>query len=107
VEAFVDGASAGSVRQALNNAGLYVELGDAELTAGEHTVELRYHGTDRHPGSGGRTTAIGPLILANADPAGEKVSFIPASRASELCGQRLDWIEAGESTQLTAAGSSP
>jgi hypothetical protein len=89
----IDGRPAGSVRHFLNNDGLYVELGSATLDAGRHTVELHYHGTDDHPGSGGRVSPIGPLILSPADPATEPVNLVPASRAGDLCGKRLDWVE--------------
>jgi hypothetical protein len=89
----VDGRPAGSVRHFLNNLGLYVQLGSADLQPGAHTLELHYGGTDLHPGSGGRVPPIGPLILSSGDASTEPVSLIPAARARELCGKRLDWVE--------------
>jgi hypothetical protein len=91
----VDGAPAGSVRHFLNNAGLFVELGSTALEAGEHLLELDYSGADlRHPGSGGRPEAIGPLILTLDAPEGDEVRLIGPGQATELCGQRLDWMAA-------------
>jgi hypothetical protein len=89
----VDGRPAGSVRHFLNNLGLYVQLGSADLQPGAHTLELHYGGTDLHPGSGGRVPPIGPLILSSGDASTAPVSLIPAARARELCGKRLDWVE--------------
>jgi hypothetical protein len=104
IEAFADGRPVGSVRHFLNNDGLYMELGAATLDAGRHRIELHYHGTDLHPGSGGTVPPIGPLILQASDPAEEQVKLVPASRATELCGKRLDWVESlpGRAVKVTA-----
>lgn len=99
VDLLVDGQPAGEVRGQLNNTGEYVELGAAHLEAGEHTVTVRFHGADLHPGSGGPPAAIGPLALSDQDYADTKVSYYPARQADRLCGRRWDWIEA-----LTGSG---
>jgi hypothetical protein len=93
MEVLVDGHAAGSVRHFLNNDGLYVDLGSATLEPGQHTVELRYSGTDLHPGSGGRVPPIGPLILSPTEAAMESVNVLPSTSAGELCGKPLDWVE--------------
>ncbi len=90
----VDGRRAGSVRAQLNNAGEYVLLGRAPLAAGRHRIEVRVHGADLHPGSGGRPGPIGPLVLSSQDPADTRIATVPASRANELCGRSWDWVEA-------------
>jgi hypothetical protein len=45
------------------------------------------------PGDGGRNRLIGPVVL---DPATDArvVRTLPSSRYRELCGKRLDWVEA-------------
>jgi len=106
MDVLVDGKPAGSVRHFLNNDGLYVELGRSVMDAGRHTIELRYHGTDLHPGSGGTVPPVGPLILSASDPAEQPVNVLPASRAAELCGKRLDWVESipGHAVKVTSPG---
>ena len=69
-------------------------LGESELAAGRHDVTLRFSGPDLHPGSGGATFGIGPLVLSTTTAADAPVTVIPGSRARELCGKRLDWVEA-------------
>ena len=89
----VDGERVGSVRHFINNFGLYIELARVELEAGEHTIELRYRGTDAGPGSGGRPFPIGPLVIASSEAQDAVVDQIPAERARELCGRHLDWVD--------------
>jgi hypothetical protein len=90
----IDGREAGEVRHQLNNAGEFVLLGKARLDAGEHELAIRFGGSDLHPGSGGAPSPIGPLELSAADPAQARLTRVSSDRASSLCGQRLDWIEA-------------
>ncbi len=94
VDLSVDGKQVSSSRQFLNNYGEYVGLGSTNLTAGSHTISITFHGSDLHPGSGGTVDPIGPLALTDQDAANTKVSYFPTSQASQLCGQRWDWIEA-------------
>jgi hypothetical protein len=93
LSATVDGIRIGSIRHQLNNYGQYLELGDAHLGPGVHRVELDYHGPDRHPGSGGRSFPLGPLV---ASPRGERseTTVVSAAAAQAICGKRWDWIEA-------------
>ena len=94
LEARVDGRVVGRHRHLLSNEGGYTLLGEAELEAGTHTVMLRFSGPDLHPGSGGVAFGIGPLVLATTTAADAPLTLVPAERARELCGKRLDWIEA-------------
>jgi hypothetical protein len=90
----VDGVEVGAVEQQLNAAAQFLHFGRASLQAGTHRVELVLDGQSLAPGSGGPPEAIGPLVLsptANEDP---PLRRLPAARAEELCGERLDWVEA-------------
>ena len=93
VELLIDGQEVGSARQRINY-GYYIDLGQDDLNANSHLVELRFDRADLHPGSAGPTASVGPLVFSSVGSADETVSYLPASRAGELCGRRLDWIEA-------------
>ena len=91
---FVDGVEAGAVRNQLNEAQQFLYFGRVALQAGPHDVELVLDGQSLAPGSGGPPEPVGPLVLdpaANEDP---PVRELPSSRAGELCGRQLDWVEA-------------
>jgi hypothetical protein len=93
LSASVDGTRVGSIRDQLNNFGQYLELGNAQLGSGEHIAELDYRGPDLHPGSGGRSFPLGPLVVAApTDPS--QTAAVPAADAHSMCGRRWDWIEA-------------
>jgi hypothetical protein len=97
VELLVDGRRAGEVRHQLNNAGLYVRLGEANLDPGRHEVAIRFHGADLHPGSGGSAPAIGPLVLSDSDAAESRLTEVPAGHAEHrLCDRPWDWIEVAD-----------
>jgi hypothetical protein len=81
----------------------YLLLGSRELSAGSHSIELRWYDKGLlHPGTGGhasfapslegRTFSFGPLAFSR-DPADPKITYVPSSRARSLCGKRLDWLE--------------
>jgi hypothetical protein len=94
MELRVDGEEVGSVRHLLNNSGLFVDLGDADLEAGQHELELTYTRADLlHPGSGGFEEPLGPIVLTRDEAADIKVEVIAAADAAELCGRNLDWYE--------------
>jgi hypothetical protein len=93
VDLVVDGQEVDSVREELNNLGGYVSLGSTDLEPGVHRVEVRFHGSDLHPGSGGQATAIGPLVLTTATADDSRLVNVAANNAESLCGKRLDWIE--------------
>ena len=94
VTLFVDGEEIGVARHQLQNAGGFIELGDARLAAGDHHAELRFGGADLHPGSGGfPRPEAGPLLFSPAaDEAGSLVAVAPAG-FRRLCGRPWDWIE--------------
>ncbi|HEX6117700.1 MAG TPA: hypothetical protein VFY99_11410 [Solirubrobacterales bacterium] len=93
VELSVDGRELGAARHLLNNYGFFIDLGEAELGAGPHELELRFTRADLHPGSGGRPEPAGPVILTTTEPEDAELVTVPAGRARELCGERLDWVE--------------
>ena len=94
VDLSIDGRHLDSVREQLENYGEYVLLGSAQLASGTHTISIRFHGSDLHPGSAGAPDPIGPLALSDQDYADTTVAFFPPSQADRLCGRRWDWIEA-------------
>ncbi len=95
IEARIDGERIGTARHALNNTGLYVDLGSVSLESGPHQLTLVYEGPRlTQPGSGNaRPDEIGPVVLVSESPDHE-VRTIPAARAKSLCHKTLDWIEA-------------
>jgi hypothetical protein len=94
VELVVDGEPVNTVRHELNNEGGYIRLGAARLGPGADRIELRFSGSDLHPGSGGRQTFVGPLALSTDRPADAELVRVAAVDALELCERRWDWIEA-------------
>ncbi len=94
MELLIDGEEVGSGRHLLNNSGLFVDLGQAGLGAGEHSLELTYTGADLlHPGSGGFVEPLGPIILTSDEAADALVEVIDLADAADLCGRNLDWYE--------------
>jgi hypothetical protein len=94
IKLLIDGRPAGEVRHQLNNEGLYVRLGQAQLERGTHDITLRFSESDLHPGSGGNPTSIGPLVLSDSDASDSTVVDLPAAEAERrLCGRPWDWIE--------------
>lgn len=90
----IDGREVGSVVAQLNQARQFLYFGQERLDAGIHQIELAYDDQGLAPGSGGPPEPIGPLVLnpvANEDPL---LRRLPISSATDLCGHRLDWIEA-------------
>jgi hypothetical protein len=64
LSAFLDERMVGSRRNQLNNAGQYTRLGDVNLSAGPHIVELHYEAERLMPGSGGPEYGLGPLVIS-------------------------------------------
>jgi len=93
MEVRVDGRRVGALRHRLEHSGQMIPFGDVDLGRGQHRVELRYSGADLHPGSAARFGLLDRFILGRTT---ENVPFqtIPPSRAHELCGRTLDWVEA-------------
>jgi hypothetical protein len=63
------------------------------LAAGEHTLQITRGGASLAPG--GRGSAVLHAVFLTPAPAGETVRVTPPARWRTLCGQRLDWVEAG------------
>ena len=57
----------------------------ARLAPGEHTLTIRFHGADLHPGSGGAPSPVGPLVLSSQDAADTRVSHFEARDARRAC----------------------
>lgn len=90
----IGGTEVGSIRNRLNNNAQYIEFDRTELTAGEQEVRMTYEkGGILRPATGGYPFGLGPIVVSPVQNRTQVVS-LPASRATELCGQRLDWIEA-------------
>ena len=93
VDVLVDGRRIGGAGYHLNNQGQFVELADATLVPGAHTLELRFVRPRLRPGADGPDYGSGPLVVSVASPR-RAVTVIPPARASSLCGLTLDWVEA-------------
>ncbi|MCB0829049.1 MAG: hypothetical protein KDB62_09605 [Solirubrobacterales bacterium] len=90
----VGGVDAGSARNRLNNNSQFIELGEIDLEPGSQQVALSYErGGPLRPGTGAYPFALGPVIVSPAPPQPDPIE-VPAGRATELCGQPLDWAEA-------------
>ena len=93
LEAFVDGAAAGSERAELSYSGQFMPFGTLLVPAGAHRVALRYAGPDASPGSGGDEFPLGPAVLSTGSAQAALRSYSPG-RARAFCPQTLDWVEA-------------
>jgi hypothetical protein len=92
LDLLVDGEQVASHRDELSHSGQYEPLAKTTLSAGVHRVSLRYGDADLHPGSGDPPFYLGPLVLA--EPSRASVRLVPTEDARQLCGRRLDWVEA-------------
>jgi hypothetical protein len=93
VELLVDGRLVGAARARLEHPGQYTPLGETELRAGMHRVQLRYTAGGIHPGSGGPPFLLGPVFFSRAAPE-PPVTYVQPADARSLCGKSLDWVEA-------------
>jgi hypothetical protein len=91
-EVSVDGKPAGKVSHALNPRGDYESTGTVQLAAGSHEIRLVRPKGNLAPGNGA-AELLGPVVLS---PATESLAVhtLPANSWRELCGRRLDWVEA-------------
>jgi hypothetical protein len=86
---YVDGQKVGSAHE-INTPGQWVELGEVELNAGAHRLEVRRPGAGLGPGDSHRGE-LGPLVL---EPVSSKsLVTVPPARAASLCDREWDWIE--------------
>jgi len=89
----VDGRIVATADPQLDNDGQYVELAQVVLSAGRHSLALRRERAWWRPGEDAPDYGTGPLAISATDPRRQLV-VLPRSRASELCGRSLDWVEA-------------
>ncbi len=68
---------------------------------------IRFGGSDLHPGSGGAPSPIGPLELSRGGPRLRAPESSASRSGIELCGRRLDWIEALAPGGSAATSSQP
>jgi hypothetical protein len=90
----VDGVEVGAVQDQLNEAQQFLYFGRVPLEAGSHEIELVLADQSLAPGSGGPPEPIGPLVLSSAANEDPPLRESSSSRAEELCGRHLDWVEA-------------
>jgi hypothetical protein len=88
----VDGRQVSDERHLLSHAGQYEPLALLPMAQGRHDVRLVYEVEGRAPGSGGSPFTFGPLLFARRTP--QAVEAVAPTRATSLCGARLDWVEA-------------
>jgi hypothetical protein len=92
--ASVDGRRVGSDRDQLTWPSNFTRMGDAELSAGSHTLQIRYSGPDLRPGSAGLPAyGLGPFAVAQGTE-DQQVTYVRPAEARSLCSKSLDWIEA-------------
>jgi hypothetical protein len=91
MEVRIDGKLVGSPHQ-VNSPDQWLEVGDLELGAGEHRVQLHRRGGVPLPGDG-YNGELGPLVL---EPLGAQPQprYVAPADAGRLCDSRWDWIEA-------------
>jgi hypothetical protein len=89
----IDGRRVGKVQHELNPRGQSDVAGQVSLGPGRHTILVVRPSGNLYPGDGGRNRLLGPIVL---DPASDTrtVRELPATRWHDLCGRRLDWVEA-------------
>ena len=92
MEMRIDGRRIGVRRNRIEHIGQPVEFGTVDLAPGRHRVDLDYAGGGLRPGSGANFGSLDRFVLAQTTE-DVPVRTIPASRAHELCGRELDWIE--------------
>ena len=94
VEVRIGGSAVGAERHLIDHQGLPTQVGRIELGPGTHRLELGYDDGGARPGSGGDPFGLGPILISSATAADAVVEYLDPADAAELCGRRLDWIEA-------------
>jgi hypothetical protein len=88
----VDGRTIGALSYDLGPPGQMTTVATVTLSAGTHTVTITRPANNLTPGDGGTSRFVGPVVFLRGSTSGT-VSEIAPSRARELCGRTLDWIE--------------
>ncbi len=94
LELLVDGVVDGSAQDRLEHPGQYVEVGGATLTAGRHSLVMRYLGSSWRPGSNAHLYMSMDSVVLGQETANLPVQYEPPADYSSFCGKSLDWIEA-------------
>ena len=87
--AFVDGREVGAADE-VNTPGQWVEVGELQLSPGEHEIVLARPDSKLGPGDAYRGE-LGPVALEPARP--PNLVTVPPGQAPRLCGREWDWIE--------------
>jgi hypothetical protein len=94
VSVTVNGIEAGSARSRLNNNAQFIELDVLDLQAGPLRIEVEYEqGGMPRPGTGAYPFGLGPVVLSKVGT-DEGLTRLSPTDFLQLCGQRLDWVEA-------------
>ena len=91
IKIFVDGKQELVDSSQINHA-KFIELGQLTLSAGAHTIDLKYSNSIFKPGTGGYPFEFGPIVLSKSST-GLPLTTIKPSQIDSLCGKNLDWIE--------------
>lgn len=93
VEVRIGGVLAGSARGLLNNNGQFIELDEVDLASGDQPVTMTYErGSALRPATRDYPFGVGPVVIEPVDE--PDLVNLRSSDAAELCGRRMDWIEA-------------
>jgi hypothetical protein len=92
VRASIDGEPAGAHGYHLGRDGQYTALGELNLDAGSHRLELAFDEPGAAPGTHAAAQPVGPVVIEEL-PVRRTVVAVEADRARELCGLPLDWVE--------------
>jgi hypothetical protein len=87
--AYVDGREVGAAHE-INTPGQWVQVGEVQLSPGEHEIVLRRPDSGLGPGDAWRGE-LGPVALEPARP--PRLVTVAPRRAEALCGREWDWIE--------------
>ncbi len=89
----VDRHRVATAQPRLLHAGSYVRVRVIRLSSGLHRIRLVPESLGLRPGGGMTLLPLYTFVLTAAGPP-PRPFVVPPSRARELCGRRLDWVEA-------------
>jgi len=95
VKVSVDGRETGRISYALNSTPADEPVGDVPsgASAGDRLIMTRACGSMR-AGDAGTNRKLGPLSFVPRDALALPIRTLPAAEAADLCGRRVDWVEA-------------
>ena len=86
---YVDDRKIGDADE-INTPGQWEQVGEVELTEGEHRIKLERPGAFPAPGNSWRGV-LGPVALERVGPT--RLTTVSPDEATRLCGREWDWIE--------------